>query len=167
MTKYFWFCFLPFAAVLCLLGGCTSPAQLGDIYAEVLSYKPADEVDEAILTVQYSNHNVYPIALKSANCKLYLNHQYVGSVREREPVGMPKTSIATRTVKLRIEKPAVIKKILASPSPVVEYRLDTVFMAELMDERTEVSTSRSGQLDAASFKVLPAEKKTIPDAPTK
>lgn len=168
MMKHFWFTLLPLFGVLGFFGGCNTPSGIGDIFVDIVSYTPSSEAEnEAQLTIRYSNHNIYAIAIKSASLKLYLNREYVGMARQHEPIGIPQVATGTRTVTLRIEKPAVIKKVLASPSPVVNYRLDTSLVAEVIDEKAEIKTSRSGQLDTAVFKMLPAEKKTVPDAPTK
>lgn len=158
---------LPLLLLLALLGGCNSAIQVGDIYVEVLTYTPSPDSDnDAQITVRYSNHNVYPIAIKSSSFKLYLEGDYVGFARMHEPIGIPQVSTGTRTVKLHIEKPGVIAKILASPASLVKYRLESNLLAEVIDDKADIKTRKDGVLPIESFKVAPAEKKTVQDAPT-
>jgi LEA14-like dessication related protein len=161
--KSLWLKVLPLLVCLLIASGCNSNTKLGDVLVDITGYQPVLGGNQAILTLRYTNENVFPIAIADTKGKLYLNGEYIGTVNQKTAVGIPQLNpatpqlnTATRQAELLIEHPEVLKIILAANSSSVTYRLESTLRIEASEDRIKIKTAYSGQLDATTLRAAPA-----------
>jgi len=131
---------------------CGSSNKIGNVLVDLIGCAPADQAAQLKLSLRYSNENVFAIAISETQGKLYLNNEYVGSYVNPLPVGIPQLTSLTREGTLKVEKPEVLERIRSSSSSSVAYRLESVMLLQVSEDKSRLKSNTSGQIDAASLR---------------
>jgi hypothetical protein len=92
----------------------------------------------AVLTLSFINASVLPIAVSSANHKLYLNGRLVGEIEEAPAVGLPAAGTANQELTM------TLTESLAGLSGSTPYRLDTTITVLAGEDRLRSRTRAEG-----------------------
>lgn len=148
----------PWIKVLSLLTFCLFFAacginnKIGNVLVDLVGCLPAAHEGQLNLTLRYTNENVFAIAISETQGKLYLNNEYVGTFVNSTPVGIPQLTSLTREGTLKIEKPEVLQKIRSSTDTSVAYRLESVMLMQISEDKSRLKSNTSGQIEAASLR---------------
>jgi len=138
-----------------LLAGCSTAPRIGGVSVQVADLRPVDATlfeTRATMTVRYINENVIPLGYSGASFQLRLNGSYVGKAVSDQPIGLPPLQSITQDVTLYLENAALLRQAIASARDgVVSYRLDTVLLQTLGEEKTRVKTSAEGSIDISAL----------------
>ena len=133
------------------LSGCASGPKLGGVAVFAVSLQlgatSPTEV-RAPLILRFANENVIPLGYSGSSHKLFLNGTYVGKAVDDQPIGLPPMNEATREVYLQFENPAFVRQLAAgAPVHQVNYRLETVLLQMVGDDKHEIKTHSEGSLE--------------------
>lgn len=98
------------------------------------------------------NTNVAPYLLSQLSNKIYLNGTLVGTTLDKEPLGIPREGIATRSTKLTLAGPATDRILTeAVAHGPVSYRVDSLLIIQIYGDQTETgSLSNAGSVTVVS-----------------
>jgi LEA14-like dessication related protein len=157
--KSLWLRVFPALACLFIVSSCNSSYKFVSIPVAITEYRPTALDTQATLTLRFTNENVFPLAFAKTSGKLYLHGTYVGHFEIKEAMGVQRLGSATRNTALFIENAAYVKQLRATAATsTIPYRLETVMMVEISEEKSKIKTESSGQIDGASLGAAPAEE---------
>ncbi|HEU5081236.1 MAG TPA: hypothetical protein VFT72_18635 [Opitutaceae bacterium] len=137
---------LPFLFALFCLSGCGTGVKLVSITVNVLELHPKSDTS-ATMVVRYVNENVTSFAVDSSKHKLYLNGQYVGTARSKEPVGLLQLNHTNQTLALDIEKPDVFRSMLGQTVP---YVIESELRLQVGDDEDKLKSRSTGQVEVSA-----------------
>lgn len=146
-----WLKVLSFVSFCLFLTACGTSTKIGNVLVDLTSWAPAAQASQLNLTLRYTNENVFAIAISGTEGKLYLNNEYVGTVSNATPVGIPQLTSLTREGTLKIEKPEVLQRLRSSGAASVAYRLESVMRMEVSEDKSRLKSVTSGQLEIAAL----------------
>ena len=157
--KSLWFRVIPVLACLFIASSCHSAGKLGGVLVGLTEYRPTTLDTQATLSLRFNNENVFPLGISKTTGKLYLNDTYIGHFEIKNAIGVPRLSAVNQTAVLFIENTAYIRQLRSSASATsIAYRLEILLTLDISEERTEIKTKSSGQIDAASLSAKPADE---------
>lgn len=154
-TSFFAVAALAFLSVL--LTGC-SPGRPQGISVSAVSFRPTDASlleSSGVLTVRYTNENIYPLGYSGSKHKLYLNGSYVGTAVSDQPFGVPPLNTITQDVTVHLENIPLVRQLIAiRDTQTASYRLDSVLFQTVDEERFEAKLHSEGTVDLRGLSAL-------------
>ncbi|MFT3783117.1 MAG: hypothetical protein QM790_14000 [Nibricoccus sp.] len=157
--KHLWTKVFPLLTCLFFVA-CSSASKLGDVTVDIIEFGSAVSEAKFNVTLRYVNGNVFPMAIGETRSKLYLNNEYVGTVVQEGPIGIPQIGTVTKPALLTIEKMDAFQKVRSSPDESAAFRLQTVMRLQVSEDKSRIFSNTSGQLSLAALRNPAPEKKS-------
>ena len=130
------------------LAGCSSP-RLDHIAVRVEAIKP--EGANLVITLRFINTNNIPLVISGASHTLTLNGQRVGSINNKEAVGVPPMGTTTQDVQLPATLAKTTRKIAARDADQTTYQLESSLKIAWDEDTVNYQTGSRGSLALKSL----------------
>lgn len=146
-------CFFSLLLAMVVLGmaGCSHRVRPGGVTVSLVDFRPTEAAlleSRGTLTLRYTNENISALGFRGSRHKLYLNGKFVGTAVSDQPFGIPPMNTVTQDVTVNFENLALIRQLVdVGESQTVAYRLDSVLLQTIYDEKYEIKTGTEGVID--------------------